>query len=202
MIYIVSGCMRSGTSMMMRCLEKGGIPAVLSSSRDVMNEQYGDDYYKPNGDGFYELTRAEFIAPGFPRMYPERAVKCLYSGLATIKLGEEGRDLKIIYMLRHPEEIRQSYEAFFRSSLGLVKARPMDEDAPYHVVMKRVVETVSQRADVAGLAVLQYRDVVAEPLHIFEGLQADGWPIDPVPAAGVVDPKRCRFRLEDLAVGI
>ncbi len=53
MIYLVSGDMRTGTSMMMQALEAGGLEAVYNENRDRMNQQYGDKDYQPNGGGFY-----------------------------------------------------------------------------------------------------------------------------------------------------
>jgi len=186
--YIVSGYMRSGTSMMMHALEAGGLEAAFAD-REYLNRRHGDIHYKPNPDGFYELTRREYSQPGFPRMYDGKLVKVLMGGIPRIAAG----DHKVVFMRRDYEEIRQSYEAFFDSKMQL------SEDAYY----QRVEDTLGilrVRGDVQ-LDVFNYRAVVEVPLLTFAQLNYNGWPIDGVKAACVIDEKQCRFRREELAIG-
>ncbi len=197
MIYVVSGFMRTGTSMMMACLEAGGIPAVFNSDRDTMNTRFGDKHYKPNEGGFYELKRHQYFEPGFPQMHGDHVVKILWGGLNRVCVGEH--KYKIVFMYRHPEEIRQSFEAFFGNNTPLVCERTMEPDAPYYAAMKVPVNIAKQRRDIE-LVEFNYRDVVREPRIAFDALVNDGWPIDPEAAAAIVDSKLCRFRLENLAV--
>ena len=51
MIFIVSGFMRTGTSMMMKCLEAGGLEAVFNPTRERMNKDFGDEHDQPNEGG-------------------------------------------------------------------------------------------------------------------------------------------------------
>ena len=190
-IYIISGFMRSGTSMMMRALEAGGLTAVFNPNRDRMKEVYGDDKYVPN-PAFYELSRSEYLRYGFPRGYEGKLIKCLWGGLP--KLVVVG-DYRVVFMLRDPEEIRQSYEAFFDAEA------PMEVLNNYRQVMQDSIGLLNNRKDTA-VEVFQYRQVVKAPLPHFERLAQAGWPIDPVRAAAVVDPELCRFRLENLTTGI
>lgn len=46
MIYIVSGFMRSGTSMMMQALIAGGMQASFSTQRNQFANNLADDYYQ------------------------------------------------------------------------------------------------------------------------------------------------------------
>ena len=57
--YFVSGFMRSGTSMMMACLEAGGMDVAHREQRNQMLEQYSDENYSPNEGGLYELSRVD-----------------------------------------------------------------------------------------------------------------------------------------------
>lgn len=186
--YVVTGYMRSGTSMMMHALEAGGLEAAFSN-REHLNTKFGDEHYQPNPDGFYELKREEYQQPGFPRMYEGKLIKMLMGGVPRIVAG----DYKIVFMRRDFEEIRQSYEAFF----GIpprINAEEYDQ---------RVADTLGilrQRKDVY-VQPMQYRDVVEEPELAFGVLRGQGWPIDEFAAAGVVDSAQCRFRIEELAIG-
>ena len=59
MLYIVSGFMRTGTSMMMKALEAGGLEAAYQQSREAMRKRYADEHYDPNVGGRYELRRRD-----------------------------------------------------------------------------------------------------------------------------------------------
>lgn len=190
MIYVVSGFMRSGTSMMMRALEAGGLEAAFAPERDEMNERFGDEDYQPNPGGFYELNRREYREHGFPRKYEGKLIKCLWGGLPRFVVGA----YQIVFMLRDPEEIRQSFESFFNQP-----APPML--TTYDEQMQDAIDLLRNRRDTT-VCVLQYRDVIADPVSAFEQLLGSGWPIDVEQAAAVVDPELCRFRLEELTVGI
>ncbi len=188
--YIVSGFMRSGTSMMMRALAEGGLTPVINKNRDIMNLQWGDADYTPNESGFYELSHAQYNELGFPARYEGRLIKVLFGGIPKLCAG----DYKIVFMLRDPEEIRQSYEAFF----GRQAPSVLEE---YHKLIDYCLGILEVRKD-CQYEVIEYKDVVANPLHFFYKLSASGWKIDPIKASTVVDPSLFRFRRERLVEGI
>lgn len=194
MIYVVSGFMRTGTSMMMNALSAGGLDPVTNPSRDHMNDRFGDEYYQPNPNGFYELTRQEYRQLDFPKQFDGKLIKLLYAGLHRLAVHH----YRILFMKRHPEEIRQSYEAFF----GIVPLQYMQVFDNYKAIMTEAVNQLHNRRDVASVHVFEYRQVVEHPFAHFEELASDGWPIDPAKAVTVVDPDQCRFKLEILEVGI
>lgn len=175
---------------MMRALEAGGLEAVYNEDRDRLNQKFGDSDYKPNEGGFYELTRWQYMEPGFPRMHQGKLIKDLYGGITRIVAG----DYRIIYMHRDAEEVRQSHEAFFS------RPPPHVGDA-YYALMEDTIGILRQRRDVQ-LTVLWYRDVVDKPFKVFQELGDIGCPIDPTKAAAVVNPNLCRFRFEELEVGV
>lgn len=190
--FIVSGFMRHGTSMMMQALEAGGLDAAYDESRNQMNEQFGDDYYKPNEGGFYELKPKDYKAIDFPRAYEGRLIKCLFGGMAQLQPG----NYRIIFMLRDFEEARQSYEAFFHQKA------PFQKEEVFLAHRDRALGILRQRRDCRVFA-LQYREVLEHPLFWFRYLKwFGGFPINPKKAAAVVDEKRCRFRREELEEGI
>lgn len=176
--------------MMMQALEAGGLEAAFNSQRNQMNETYGDEVYKPNPGGFYELNRQEYTVPGFPRGYEGKLIKHLHGGISRIVAG----NYKIVFMRRDLEEVRQSYEAFF--------------DANLHVDMGELNQRIEDslgilrvRSDVE-VEEVWYRDVVENPIDVFSALKERGWPIDPEKAALIVNPELCRFKKERLEVGI
>lgn len=187
--------------MMMRCLEAGGLMPVLSAKRDNMNVRHGDEHYKPNPEGFYELEVHQFQELWFPQMYAGRAVKILWGGLDAISAGDSS--YRIVFMLRHPEEIRQSYEAFFGQPHRLVAHSDLNmrPDAPYSLEMRDTIGIARQRRDVE-LIEMNYRDVVNNPKVSFNLLTDAGWPLDVDAMVEMVNPKYCRFRLENLEIGI
>jgi hypothetical protein len=181
MIYIVSGFMRSGTSMMMRALEAGGLEAVYNPDRDKMNDQFGDEHYKINDEGFYELSRNEYLNPQFPDNYDGKLVKCLWGGM--LHLRGSGTIKNIVFMRRPIEEIADSYEAAFGHRHPAAIPELSEK-------LDRIQGILEQRMDVR-LKVLNYHEVIRDPLTAFESL---GWPIDAFKAASVVKPQLYRHR--------
>src|SRR5690348_4299457 len=102
-IYVVSGFPRSGTSMMMRCLEAGGIPCVYDTRGDeARNRNTLIPGYVPNPHGFYEdapLQNPDWSA------FRGKCVKVVRDNLHLVPPGER---LRVVYMGRDPAEIRRS----------------------------------------------------------------------------------------------
>ena len=187
MIYIVSGFMRSGTSMMMKALMAGGLEGYYDSSRNVMNEQYGDQHYRPNEGGFFEPSKSDFNDPNFPKMHDWKLIKVLHGGIPKLPVF----NYKVVVMRRHPEEIKQSYEGFFND-------RPPKILDRYDEVIEMLIQHIENRKDMTGV-VLNYRDVIENPTECFKRI---GFPIDVEKATSVINPDLYRFRLERLTEGI
>ena len=104
-LVVVSGSPRSGTSMMMRALQCGGIPAFTDGAHQP-------DEHNPNG--YYEHARvARSRAEGLDWVGDARgmAVKVLFRGILLLP---ETLKADIIWMVRAPEAIRASWAAFNR----------------------------------------------------------------------------------------
>lgn len=192
-IYIVSGFMRCGTSMMMQALAEGGMEAVYSEEREHFRRRFSDGDYDPNRGGLYELARNEYTNSEFPRKYKGKLIKCLMTGLPQMRVCEEG--IRIVFMRRDEEEIRQSYQAFFGRPLGVKKGR-------IHERANRVLEIIKNRKDVLSVDEFWYREAIENPTNIFEKLKQNKWEIDVEKSAKIIDPKQCRFRKENLIKGI
>lgn len=191
-LYVVSGFMRTGTSMMMRALEAGGMDARYRQSRDEMKNRYADERYDPNVGGLYELARQDYRRLGFPHGYEGHLIKALNTGVPSMSVMSHG--IRVVFMRRDSEEIRQSYLAFFNREL--LEAPNLDRK------MEDIIERIQNRKDVLSLDVFWYREIVAQPQKHFEALAAHGWPVNPATAAAMVEPALCRYKIEDLTVGV
>lgn len=180
MIYIVSGFMRSGTSMMMKALEAGGMDAAYDPVRNDMNARFGDEYYTPNAGGFYELNAREYKKIDFPEPYEGRLIKCLMGGMIRLPAG----DYKVVFMHRPKEEITDSYHAFFNRRR---RFDFLDEQR------ERIRGILDVRSDM-DVVDLNYSTVVQHPRKSFKHLADRGWDIDVDAAAAVVDPDQYRFK--------
>ena len=103
--YIVSGLERSGTSLMMQILEKGGFPLLYDDSRRPDED---------NPKGYYELNTGKIISRLIERnidmsLYDDICIKITAYGLSFLPIG----NYKIIYMERDIEEILASQTSMF-----------------------------------------------------------------------------------------
>ena len=191
-VYVVSGFMRTGTSMMMKALEAGGMDASYRQSRDVMKNRFADEHYDPNIGGLYELERKDYQEFGFPSKYKGKLIKALNHGVPKMAVMPDG--IRVIFMRRHPEEIRQSYDGFFGQQLQNIEHLERN--------MEDIIDRIKNRKDVLSLDVFWYRGVIENPSMHFQILKDSGWPIDVEKCVKVVDPQYYRFKLENLTIGI
>ena len=178
---------------MMASLIAGGMKASYSEQRDEIAELHSDEHYRPNPyNKLYEIPLREYGDCAFPLKYQGTLCKIMLWGLDHLAVNTEG--YRVVIMRRDPEEIRQSYEAFFGK-----KCPPLDE---YEERIERAKSMLLNRDDVDGVTVLGYREVIDSPAEHFIHLRRCGWPIDPLEAAATIDPAQYRFRRELLTVGI
>lgn len=187
-VYVVAGYMRSGTSMMMKCLEAGGMRAAYSPGKDrTLDGRYARKDYRPNPGGFYELGPAAFRSPEFPKAYSRKLIKVPHWRLA----GLPPFGYKILFMLRDPQEIEVSYLRMFRR-------RPPFVIYKYQELVDRIFERMAARGDIETTPV-HYREVICEPLTVFKRIRENNWPVEDVEkAAAAVDPALYRSRGGDL----
>ena len=183
--------------MMMDALTAGGLESAFDPDREKLNDKYGDENYKPNPNGFYELSRKEYKDDFFPLPFEGKLVKCLMGGLTGFPVNE----YKTVFMRRNREEIRQSFEAFFQpKDKGADRMRYFMENK-FEALTSKALALLRNRKD-TEVTEIWYRDVVRHPLQVFEYTQSKGFPIDPVAAANTVDPSLCRFKEEKLVKGL
>ena len=110
--YIVSGYVRSGTSMMMQALQAGGMKIYYNEGKEKKLFLQSTPEYRANPKGFFELANYEIRQKDFPAMYRGIAIKLLHDGLRNLPIGK----YKILYMMRDPAEIEaDENEAILKS---------------------------------------------------------------------------------------
>jgi hypothetical protein len=158
-IYIVSGIIRSGTSMMMAALEAGGLEVVRLPERQT-------DQYNPSG--IYQLPQKELNTPDFPAHLDGKLIKVLHRQLS--KVGPTD-GISIVFMRRGAEESEQSARAFLRMP-------PPTTFEAENIIFDKIIAEFIARPDVISADIFQYADVINSPLMHFEILKTHGWPID------------------------
>ena len=99
MVTVVSGLPRSGTSMMMKMLEAGGIPPLTDEIREADTD---------NPRGYYEFERVKKLDEGDTAWLEEAQGKAVKVISALLKYLPQGYTYKVIFMRRNMEEILAS----------------------------------------------------------------------------------------------
>ncbi|GAB6097502.1 hypothetical protein JCM14469_37560 [Desulfatiferula olefinivorans] len=187
-VYIVSGYMRSGTSMMMKALSQSGMTVRYNPDKDrILTDKYQRPDYHPNPDGFYELGPREFEAPDFPAVYRGQVIKALHWRLPLLPPF----DYRVVFMLRHPEEIEVSYLKMFRR-------RPPFVLKTYDAFIEKTFARLEARGDMTVTPVWHHA-MIEDPLAVLERLKDEGFPLnDPRAGARAVKPLLYRSRPGDL----
>lgn len=151
MITIVSGLARSGTSMVCRMLEAGGLPIVHIPGD-------GDEF---NPHGYYEHPRVVGIWNGDASILDEadgRAIKVLAWVLPKIPLTYVGR-LRVLFMVRPMKEILASWD---RMHEGPERAWERDEREKFPEQLESAKEWLSRTH--TPTLFLPYRLILDYPL--------------------------------------
>lgn len=166
--YIVSGTKRTGTSMMMHCIQEGGLGLAWDKDRDQVIRKLRPRNHNPY---FYELS------PASCEDILKHGNKCVKM-LGTLALYAASHPLRIVYMRRAYKAQAQSIK-FSLGEFVVPGAQDRNNDFFLNALL------LSERVD--SLTVLDYDDVLQDPLKSFRTLRDDGWPIDPAKAALGVD---------------
>lgn len=99
MIVVVSGLPRSGTSMMMKLVEAGGIPVLIDGIRTA-----DDD----NPKGYYEFERVKALDKGDTAWLPDAQGKVVKVISALLEFLPPAYEYKVIFMRRKYDEVLRS----------------------------------------------------------------------------------------------
>ena len=154
-VTVVSGLPRSGTSMMMKMLEAGGIPPLTDEIREAD---------KDNPKGYYEFERVKKLDEGDTAWLEGAQGKAVKVISALLKYLPQGYTYKVIFMRRKMEEILAS-----QRQMLIRRGESTDEASDEELMdlfgkhLAQVQAWVDEQPNVDVLYV-SYNDVMENPL--------------------------------------
>lgn len=152
-ITLVSGLPRSGTSMMMKMLEAGGLSVVTDGIRTADED---------NPEGYYELERVKKLESD-QSWLPEARGKVVKLISALLKHLPETERFKVVFMRRKMDEILAS-----QKQMLVRRGKPTDVTPDQQLAtfferhLRQVGEWMATRPNVEVLYV-SYNDLVQDP---------------------------------------
>lgn len=185
-IIVVSGLPRSGTSMMMKMLEAGGLPILTDNLREA-------DANNPKG--YYEFERVKELPNGDCGWIPEAGGKVvkIVTGL-IMSLPSDAR-YKVIFMQRAMKEVLSSQKKML-GRLGREDDKVEDEKMKkiYQEHLKQVNAWIAKQPNIEVLYV-NYNTMLGSPLESLQKVNEFlGGDMDVKVMAGVVDKELYRER--------
>lgn len=185
-ITIVSGLPRSGTSMMMKMLEAGGIAPLTDNLRQADSD---------NPKGYYEFERVKKMPEGDVAWLEEAEGKSVKVISQLLRHLPDTHTYRVIFMRRKIHEILASQKKMLQNREEDVDAVSDEEIAAlFEKHLQYVQKWFGENAHVSVLYIY-YSDVLADPLpqaHRINTFLDNA--LDPVAMAQVVDPKLYRNR--------
>jgi hypothetical protein len=187
-VTVVSGLPRSGTSMMMKLLEAGGLPPLTDNLRTADED---------NPKGYYEFERVKQLPKGDVAWLPEAQGKVVKVIAALLPSLPGGYQYRVIFMQRAMPEVLASQRQM------LIRRGEDPDKIPDDVIaklfekhLKQVNEWVSQQPNVARLDV-NYNEMLKNPQPFIAQINAFlENRLDTAQMATVVDPSLHRQRKE------
>lgn len=185
-ITIVSGLPRSGTSMMMKMLEAGGIPPITDELREADED---------NPKGYYEFERVKAMDKGDTAWIAEGRGKVVKVISALLKYLPPGEQYRVVFVRRNMSEILASQrKMLIRRGENPDKMDDEQMAMLFEKHLKQVDEWLKSQPNFRVLYV-HYSDILAEPQpHINELNRFLGGNLDTVAMAAAVDPGLYRNR--------
>ena len=185
-VTVVSGLPRSGTSMMMRLLDEGGIPPLTDEIREAD---------KDNPKGYYEFERVKKLDEGDTAWVEDAQGKAVKVISALLKHLPEGYTYKVIFMRRKIEEILAS-----QRQMLIRRGEPTDSASDEELTelfgkhLAQIQAWIDGQPNVEAIHV-SYNDVTENPLEQSERInQFLGDTLDVGKMVGVVDQALYRQR--------
>jgi len=154
-IIIVSGLPRSGTSMMMKMLEAGGMPILTDNLREA-------DANNPNG--YYEFERVKELPNGDHGWLPEAGGKVVKIVTGLIMELPSDYKYKVIFMQRAMKEVLSSQKKML-GRLGKEDDKVDDDKMKkiYQEHLKQVKTWITKQLNIDVLYV-NYNTMLGDPL--------------------------------------
>lgn len=185
-ITIVSGLPRSGTSMMMRMLDLGGMGVVVDNLRTA-------DVDNPRGYYEFEPAKKTKQDPSWLADAGGKAVKMIYQLLYDLPAGYEYR---VLFMRRRMEEVLASQKKML-DRLGTGKGEPVsDEDMArlFQMQLKKFDAWLAGQPHFKRLDVV-YHEMIGNPRSVVDQINAFlGGTLNAEAMCQVVEPELYRNR--------
>jgi len=185
-VIVVSGLPRSGTSMMMKMLEAGGLAILTDNLREA-------DANNPKG--YYEFERVKQMKDGDLAWLPDAVGKVVKIVTGLIMFLPSDYNYKVIFMQRDLNEVLSSQKKML-GRLGKVDDNiPDDKMAKvYEEHLKQVKGWLVRQPNVEVLHV-NYNRMVADPTESLQKVNVFlGGDMNVEVMAGVVDKELYRER--------
>jgi hypothetical protein len=185
-IIVVSGLPRSGTSMMMKMLEAGGLEILTDNLREA-------DANNPKG--YYEFERVKQMKDGDLAWLPDALGKVVKIVTGLITFLPAGYNYKVIFMQRELKEVLSSQKKML-GRLGKGDDNIPDDTMTkiYQEHLKQVERWISKQPNMEVLYV-NYNTMVSDPtesLHKVNAYFGGGMNVEMM--AKVVDKELYRER--------
>lgn len=179
-IVVVSGLPRSGTSMMMKMLEVGGIPPLTDKIRTADED---------NPKGYYEFERVKKLDKGDTAWLPEARGKAVKVISALLKYLPGDYRYRVIFMRRRTEEILASQKQMLIRRGEPTDRVSDDELATYFAKHLAAVEKWLASQPNIDVLYINYNHALQAPLETAAEINRFlGNRLDTNAMAAVVDP--------------
>jgi hypothetical protein len=192
-VVIVSGLPRSGTSMMMKMLEAGGLPPMTDNIRTADAD---------NPKGYYEFERVKKLPDGDKEWVGEAHGKAVKVITALLEHLPPGHTYKVIFMRRSLDEILASQKKMLiRSGKPTDKVSDEELGIMYRKHLAKVESWLAGQPNIFVLDV-DYNEMIRDPLPQIEKVRDFiGNGMDTEKMAAVVDPDLYRQRKKEISGG-
>ncbi|MCX7854237.1 MAG: sulfotransferase [Caldilineales bacterium] len=191
-VVIVSGLPRSGTSMMMKMLEAGGLPILSDGLRAADPD---------NPEGYYEFERVKQLDKGDTAWLAEAEGKAVKVISALLQHLPPSYQYRVIFMNRRMAEVLASQ----RKMLARRGERSDVDDAQLAVILEKHLRQVKQWLSTQPqfrVLEVDYNAMLADPQPYVRQINRflDGI-LDEARMAEVVNPSLYRNRVTAVTVG-
>src|SRR5512136_619208 len=185
-ITIVSGLPRSGTSMMMKMLEAGGLPPLTDNLRTADED---------NPKGYYEFERVKQLPKGDVAWLPDAQGKAVKVIAALLPSLPDGYHYRVVFMQRAmPEVLASQRQMLIRRGEDPDKIPDEVMAGLFEKHLRQVDDWIKQQPHVERLDV-NYNEMLKNPQPFVVQINAFlGHQLDEAAMATVVDPALHRQR--------
>ena len=187
-IIVVSGLPRSGTSLMMKMLEAGGLPVMQDGIREADRD---------NPKGYYEFERVKQMDKGDTAWMAEAQGKVVKIISALLKHMPPEYEYRVIFMRRHMKEVLASQRKMLVHRGE--DAEKMDDEKMGELFEKHMAQVFAWLGQQPNVRYIQvhYNDLLADPVAYARQVDEflDGR-LDEQKMIEMVDPKLYRNRKE------